>query len=41
LKFRRQFSVDNYIIDFFCPEAKLAIELDGDGHYSEEGIEDA
>ena len=31
-KFRRQYSVDKYIIDFYCPELKLAIELDGDVH---------
>ena len=37
VKFRRQFSVNNYILDFFCPETKLAIELDGHGHYTEEG----
>lgn len=32
LKFRRQYSVDKYVIDFYCPEIKLAIELDGDVH---------
>ena len=32
LLFRRQFSVDNYILDFYCPEIKLAIELDGEVH---------
>lgn len=31
-KFRRQHSVDNYILDFYCPEEQLAIELDGEGH---------
>jgi very-short-patch-repair endonuclease len=31
-KFRRQFSADSYILDFYCPAAKLAIELDGDSH---------
>jgi len=31
-KFRRQYSVDHYIIDFYCPELKLAIELDGSIH---------
>jgi very-short-patch-repair endonuclease len=29
VKFRRQHSVGNYILDFYCPEKKLAIELDG------------
>ena len=33
LQFRRQFSIDRYILDFYCPELKLAIELDGDYHY--------
>jgi len=31
-KFRRQFSIDNYILDFYCPSEKLAIELDGEVH---------
>jgi very-short-patch-repair endonuclease len=31
-KFRRQYSVDHYVIDFYCPELKLAIELDGKVH---------
>ncbi|MEK7504322.1 MAG: endonuclease domain-containing protein [Patescibacteria group bacterium] len=31
-KFKRQFSVDNYVIDFYCPDRKLAIELDGEIH---------
>jgi very-short-patch-repair endonuclease len=35
-KFRRQYSVGQYIIDFYCPELKLAIEVDGDSHYSSE-----
>jgi len=33
LKFRRQVSVDNYVMDFFCPDLKLCIELDGAVHY--------
>jgi very-short-patch-repair endonuclease len=32
LKFRRQVPVGNRILDFFCAEAQLAIELDGSGH---------
>ena len=32
LKFRRQHSFYNYILDFYCPEARLAIELDGQIH---------
>ena len=33
LQFRRQFSVGQYILDFYCHTLKLAIELDGDYHY--------
>ena len=32
LKFRRQFSVGSYILDFYCPEKRLCIELDGGQH---------
>ncbi len=38
-KFRRQHSVDNYILDFYCPSEKLAIELDGAEHFLPEGLE--
>jgi very-short-patch-repair endonuclease len=31
-KFRRQHPLDRYILDFYCSEAQLAIELDGGGH---------
>ena len=31
-RFLRQYSVDQYIIDFYCPRLKLAIEVDGDSH---------
>lgn len=31
-KFRRQYSIDKFIIDFYCPELKLAIEIDGNIH---------
>jgi very-short-patch-repair endonuclease len=31
-KFRRQYSVDAYVIDFYCSELRLAIEIDGDSH---------
>ena len=34
-KFRRQHSVGNYILDFYCPEERLTIELDG-GHNQED-----
>ncbi len=32
-KFRRQYGVGKYIIDFFCPERRLAVEVDGGQHY--------
>ena len=31
-KFRRQYSIGSYIVDFCCPSEKLVIELDGDSH---------
>ena len=38
-KFRRQFSIGPYILDFYCPECRICVELDGDGHYSADGYE--
>ncbi|WP_395944961.1 endonuclease domain-containing protein [Brevundimonas sp.] len=32
LKFRRQHPVGVYVLDFYCPEAKLAVEIDGESH---------
>jgi very-short-patch-repair endonuclease len=37
-KFRRQHSIENFIVDFYCPSEKLAIELDGEHHFTEEGL---
>ena len=31
-KFRRQHSIGNYIVDFYCREKKLVLELDGEVH---------
>ena len=31
-KFRRQTSIGNYVLDFYCPQEKLGIELDGKVH---------
>ena len=36
VKFRRQFPVGKYILDFYCPEYKLSIEADGGQHYEDE-----
>lgn len=38
-KFRRQHSIGPFIIDFYCPSEKLAVELDGAGHFTEEGMQ--
>lgn len=35
LKFRRQHPLGDRTVDFFCADAKLAIELDGSGHLNE------
>jgi adenine specific DNA methylase Mod/very-short-patch-repair endonuclease len=32
----RQKPLDNYIVDFYCPELKLVIEIDGDTHFTED-----
>jgi very-short-patch-repair endonuclease len=37
-KFRRQHSVGSYILDFYCPIARLAIELDGDSHFTDDAL---
>jgi len=37
VKFRRQFSIGDYIVDFYAPKYKLGIEADGGQHYEEEG----
>ena len=36
IKFRRQYSVGPYVLDFYAPQIKLAIELDGDSHFTTE-----
>ena len=32
-KFRRQYSIGKYIVDFYCSKIKLVIEIDGDSHF--------
>ena len=34
-KFRRQFSINAFVVDFYSPELKLAIEVDGSSHFTE------
>lgn len=38
VRFLRQKVIDNYIVDFYCHEARLIIELDGSQHYEKQGI---
>lgn len=38
-KFRRQFSAGPYIVDFYCPKIKLAIEVDGGSHFTKDAAE--
>ena len=37
-KFRRQYPIGRYYLDFFCMEKKLAIELDGGQHYEPKNL---
>ncbi len=37
-RFIRQKIIGKYIVDFYCAEAKLVIELDGAQHYEEKGL---
>ena len=37
LKFRRQHSIGPYIVDFYCADHRLAVELDGGQHFTVEG----
>lgn len=39
MKFFRQYSVGPYILDFYCPTIKLAVELDGGQHNQPESKE--
>ena len=38
--FNRQYVFDYYIVDFYCEEKKLVIEIDGSQHYEEKGLQD-
>jgi very-short-patch-repair endonuclease len=39
IRFQRQKTIGNYIVDFYCAKARLVIELDGGGHYTKEQTE--
>jgi very-short-patch-repair endonuclease len=37
IKFRRQHGVCPYVLDFYCPEYRICLELDGAYHFTDEG----
>lgn len=39
LKFRKQHGIGNFIVDFYCSEKKLIVEIDGDTHATKEAVE--
>ena len=39
VRWRRQFGVGPYILDFYCPQLRLCIELDGAQHNTMQGSE--
>jgi very-short-patch-repair endonuclease len=38
-KFRRQYAMDGFILDFYCAQAKLVVELDGASHIGRESYD--
>jgi len=38
LQFYRQKPLGRFIVDFYCPAARLVIEIDGGQHYTEKGM---
>lgn len=38
IRFLKQKVIDNYIVDFYCHDARLIIELDGSQHYQKDGL---
>ena len=39
IRFLRQKIIDRYIVDFYCSQAMLVVELDGSQHYEERGVQ--
>ena len=39
IQWRRQFSIGPFILDFYAPQLKLCIELDGEPHYTPDGAD--
>ena len=35
-RFLRQYSIGHFVVDFYCPKHKLAVELDGEVHFTDE-----
>lgn len=40
IKFRRQHPIERYVLDFYCAEARLGIELDGEIHKSQSDMDE-
>ena len=38
IRFQRQKAIDNFIVDFYCHQAKFVVEIDGDQHYTDKGL---
>ena len=38
-KFRRQYGIGRYVIDFFCVQKKLSVEIDGEVHNNKDSNE--
>ena len=38
LRFRRQFQIGRYIVDFYCAKARLVVELDGSQHCEPDAV---
>ena len=38
VKFRRQYGIGNAVADFYCPQARLAIEIDGSSHHTKDAL---
>ena len=38
VKFRRQHGIGPYIVDFYCPEKRLVVEIDGSQHFQDDAI---
>lgn len=36
-RFRRQFAIGPYVMDFYCPTTHVCVELDGEPHFTPEG----